>query len=52
MTEDQSDLLRRAFASDDVVAAFEARGCRWETLAKIPSAEDEGYHVHVFQIYF
>ena len=36
----------------DVVAAFEARGCRWETLAKIPSAEDEGYHVHVFQIYF
>jgi len=36
----------------DVIAAFEARGCRWETLAKIPSAEDEGYHVHVFQIYF
>ena len=36
----------------DVIAAFERRGCRWETLAKIPSAEDEGYHVHVFQISF
>lgn len=36
----------------DVIAAFERRGCRWETLAKIPSAEDEGYHVHVFQMYF
>jgi hypothetical protein len=35
----------------DVVAAFETRGCSWKTLAKIPSAEDEGYHVHVFQIY-
>ena len=35
----------------DVIAAFETRGCSWKTLAKIPSAEDEGYHVHVFQIY-
>ena len=35
----------------NVIAAFETRGCSWKTLAKIPSAEDEGYHVHVFQIY-
>ena len=34
----------------DVVAAFASRGCGWRTLAKLPSREDEGFHVHVFEI--
>jgi hypothetical protein len=35
----------------DVTAAFERKGCRWRTLLKTPSEEDEGYYVHVFQIF-
>ena len=34
----------------DVVAAFVERGCGWRTVRVAPSTEDEGYHVHVFEI--
>ena len=34
----------------DVVAAFVERGCGWRTVRVSPSTEDEGYHVHVFEI--
>ena len=34
----------------DVVAAFVERGCGWRTVRVSPSTEEEGYHVHVFEI--
>lgn len=35
---------------EDIVASFAGRGCGVQLLHRCPSAEDEGYHVSVFEI--